>query len=301
NEYSGTRQRRILQVQTEVATAITQERLDPMAIGLGYTEIEQLRRQIRDEQIRLRDRVRAVLTSVQRTRLKTLEDAEKVQPVISDAQCLGLIETPPYYTSLGETIGFILPPGRYPFPGCYGGFIPGILNFGPDILPTPATVSTALRLFLDLATDQVNTITRLTSDFNESSARRQQRIAQVQSEVAAELSRDVLNPMAIGLGLTEIEQLQRQIRDEQVRLRDRVRAVLTDVQRTRLKTLEDAQKLQPLISDAQCLGLIDSPIFLGNVIPAERVSPIATLSPISVYPGCYAGIIPRITPIPLNP
>jgi hypothetical protein len=58
------------EVQSGVAVELSKDALDPMAIGLAYVEIEVIRRELRAELVKLRVKVREVLTSVQSVKLK---------------------------------------------------------------------------------------------------------------------------------------------------------------------------------------------------------------------------------------
>ena len=82
---------RSAQVQGEIAEWTAKEPLEPMALGLRYTELEVIRRELRDGLARTREKVMAVLDNAQKAKLKTLEDAMKLQPVIAQAQCENLL------------------------------------------------------------------------------------------------------------------------------------------------------------------------------------------------------------------
>jgi len=65
-----------------------------------------------------------------------------------------------------------------------------------------------------------------------------------------------------------------------VTLRSQDQAVLNDAQRVKLGSLDDARKLQPLISEAQCENLLDSasPSSIAGIIPRPSAA-------IGLYPS----------------
>ncbi|MCC6389669.1 MAG: hypothetical protein IT167_03620 [Bryobacterales bacterium] len=113
----------------------------------------------------------------------------------------------------------------------------------------------------------------------------QQRIYQLQSEITVETARPNPDPMELGSRYAGIEQNCRSIRNESKVLRDKNGGLLTDPQKAKLKTLEDALKLYPIISEAQSASLLEAsapggyPIFIG-------VYAGAGLTPVFTAPGC---------------
>src|SRR5258706_5939803 len=69
----------------------TKEQLDPNGLGIRYAEIEGICREMRDRANEYYTRNVAVLNADQKTKLKVLEDALKLAPVISEAQYGNLI------------------------------------------------------------------------------------------------------------------------------------------------------------------------------------------------------------------
>lgn len=83
------------------------------------------------------------------------------------------------------------------------------------------------------------------------------RIDQVQWEIAQLKREEVLDPMAFGLRYVEIEAIFRQLRAERERLREDLRAGLSDDQNTRLDALEQAMSLEPVYKQAVGVGLLE--------------------------------------------
>ena len=126
--------------------------------------------------------------------------------------------------------------------------------------------------YLALSTAQVNSILQLNGSYDLSVGTKRRRIAELQQEIARETAKQALDPMAIGTRYVEIEELNRQIRNDRVALRDQNRAVLTDAQRARLQSLDTAGKQRPAISQAECEDLLE---------PAPTVGGVGTLSAIT--------------------
>ena len=132
-----------------------------------------------------------------------------------------------------------------------------------------------LRSYLQLTDAQWNTINTNNRQYSQLVFERQQRISIVQLEIAQETLNPTLDAMALGMRYAEIEGICRDLRQRGADLERTNVQVLTDAQRGKLKTLQDALNLLPVISEAQGAGLLESG-------PGERVP---------------AGIVAR-TPIP---
>ena len=127
----------------------------------------------------------------------------------------------------------------------------------PDPIPIRAFGFPAqLKQYLGLSDAQVDTIVRLNMEYNRLAAEKSLRSAQVQSEIAEWTAKEPLEPMALGLRYTELEVIRRELRDGLARTREKTLAVLDTAQKAKLKALEDAMKLQPVIAQAQCENLL---------------------------------------------
>ena len=133
NRRSSGKQSRIQEVQTEIAQETGKENLDPMALGVRYAEVESICREMKSQATAYQKKNVDVLTDPQKARLKILEDALKLAPVLAEAQSGNLIGgvnyTPPFFTSsfgsTGITIGAIFGPAI----GCYSQF-PAVIQSG---------------------------------------------------------------------------------------------------------------------------------------------------------------------------
>ena len=146
------------------------------------------------------------------------------------------------------------------------------------ILPFPM-FSPELQKYLDLSNTQVDAIRRANLDLATLNARKQFRMAQVQAEIMEWTTRDPVDAMQLGVRYAELEVLRREIGDEQKKTVAKVRGTLNAAQLAKLKVLEDAVKLQPLISDAVCENLMS---------PASPQPPGLVFG---IPGGVFAGII----------
>jgi hypothetical protein len=145
NQFATTKQTRISQLRSEIATETAKDSLDPLALGTRYAEIESLCRELRDEATTYQQRNTTILTDPQKAKLQVLQDAMKLAPVISDAQAGNLIASsayaPLFYTSTstgtasGSAIGGVIGPVS----GCYSPFPTAAVRTGDfSAAPTAA-------------------------------------------------------------------------------------------------------------------------------------------------------------------
>jgi len=143
NQFAMTKQTRISQLQSEIATETAKDTLDPMALGVRYAEIETICREMKDQASTSQQKNTSVLTDPQKAKLQVLQDALKLAPVISDAQSGNLIGTFAYAplfftgTSGGTVSGSIIGGFIGPASGCYSPFPTAVVRTG-DFSSTPA-------------------------------------------------------------------------------------------------------------------------------------------------------------------
>ena len=126
-------------------------------------------------------------------------------------------------------------------------------------IPFPQPAFQQVKAYLGLTDAQVSQIVLNLNDYGRLVAQRQQRMFQVQSEIQVETARSPLDPAALGIRYAEIESICRNVRDESIAAQDRNLGVLTDTQKAKLKALDDAYKLLPIINEAQSAGLLAPP------------------------------------------
>ncbi|MCC6588904.1 MAG: hypothetical protein IT168_19565 [Bryobacterales bacterium] len=124
NSWAWEKQRRIGQVQSEIVDESAKSELDPNALGIRYAEIETICREMKDKATEYRNRNLDVLNQNQKSKLKVLEDAIKLFPVIAEAQTGNLAgalsSAPSGFTSGSRFIGSPMGDSIFSSPGgCY--------------------------------------------------------------------------------------------------------------------------------------------------------------------------------------
>jgi len=220
NQLAASKQLRLIEIQNEIATETRKTQPDALTLGVRYIETESIRSELATQLAALRDKLRGLLDDAQRGKLSTLDDARNLAPIVYDAQCENLIE--PSASGCSPS----------PFP--------------PELLQ-----------YLALSGDQADALTSLNIAIQKRSAEHQRDISQLQARVAQETAKDILDPSMLGKLDAQIETTRRGCAKELITLRNKSRAVLNDVQRVKLSLLEEARKLQPLITAAICENLIE--------------------------------------------
>jgi hypothetical protein len=156
--------------------------------------------------------------------------------------------------------------------------------------PNPPPPFQQVKGYLGLTDAQVSQIVLNLNDYGRLVAQRQQRMFQVQSEIQQETAKSPLDPAALGIRYAEIETICRNVKDEAIAAQDRNLTLLTDAQKAKLKVLEDAAKLFPIISEASNAGLLNAP---GPYGVSQWFNTAAFISPAVLY-GCQQPVFPNV-------
>ena len=137
--------------------------------------------------------------------------------------------------------------------------------------------------FLSLTNAQVQAIVQNNNAFNQFSSTKQARIFQVQTEITQVTQASPIDPIGLGLRYAEIEEICRELRTNAAQSQQQNRAVLTDAQKAKLQTLQDAMNLFPVIAEGQN----------GNLLPqrwhANFFNSFSSLSPRRDHQQCGPG------------
>jgi hypothetical protein len=162
-----------------------------------------------------------------------------------------------------------------------------------------------LKQYLTLSDGQVQQLNGLNAGYTRLTLQKSARTAQVYREIAEETTKPTLDPMALGLRYVELEAIRRELADARKKLQDQSLAVLSDAQKTKLKTLDDARKLQPLISQAECENLLEPAAVQGYAgfligVPSGAVASTGSgvLPGNSFSCGSYGFLTPEPVPQP---
>jgi hypothetical protein len=138
-------------------------------------------------------------------------------------------------------------------------FLLAVSAFAQPPLITPPDridVYRQMREYLQLTNAQFDAILRNNNEFNQWASGKQRRMAQVRDEIAVETAREVLVAGALGIRYAEVEGIRRHIADRRKELYTLNHAVLTDAQKVKFKALEEALKLDPVITGARAANLL---------------------------------------------
>jgi hypothetical protein len=138
------------------------------------------------------------------------------------------------------------------------GQIPG----GPGVAVVQPTFSD-LKAFLTLTDAQVQSLTQLRQQENTTIRAKSEEIRTKHEALRKLIESNTTDAAAVGRLMLDIEAARKSIHSEAERFQTQAVAVLNDAQKTRLKTLEDASKLQPAIRQAGALGLLNPPEGVG--------------------------------------
>ena len=146
NDYqsvSDAKQRRMAQVNQEIAELTAASPLDPLGLGLRYAELETICRQMKDKANEVSTKNRELLTDAQKAKMNALEAAVKLVPIYNEAERAGLIEgyAPQGFASFllgGIAPGIILPAQRLDRSSC--GSVTGAVFLNPLSAYSPASM-----------------------------------------------------------------------------------------------------------------------------------------------------------------
>ena len=156
-------------------------------------------------------------------------------------------------------------------------------------IPAPGPYST-IKEFLSLNDSQYQTLLSNNAVNSDTLSNKQTQIFQLQLEIRAETGKPTPDPMALGIRYLQIENLCRDISRQSSAIVKMKTDMLTDAQKAKLKTLDDAAKLAPVISLAQNANLLPpSPQGLTiydplTVVPVIRTGDFTSL--ITPANGC---------------
>ncbi|MCC6362679.1 MAG: hypothetical protein IT165_04100 [Bryobacterales bacterium] len=118
--------------------------------------------------------------------------------------------------------------------------------------------SSKLIEYLSLSPDQVAKLASNIKDYSTWLDGKERRIVSLREEISYETGRDTPDPGELGWRYAEIELTCRALVEEQKQLQARNAAVLNAAQQAKLKGLQDALRLSPVIAQAQSASLLPS-------------------------------------------
>ncbi len=117
-----------------------------------------------------------------------------------------------------------------------------------------------LREYLKLTDAQAAAIGKLDSGLNDFVTAKESRAQKVKVELAAELAKTPPDARELGVRYVELASIAREEAAQQGLVRGQIAALLTPTQTGLLHVLSAAAVQQGLVADAQCAGLLDTPV-----------------------------------------
>ncbi|MGB9604490.1 MAG: periplasmic heavy metal sensor, partial [Bryobacteraceae bacterium] len=114
----------------------------------------------------------------------------------------------------------------------------------------------ALKTYLNLQDSQIQSLRQLRQQQIQATQAMFQELAGKQQALRQQLGSGVADAAALGKALLDIEALRKRIADTTATYRTQALNVLTGEQRTKLAALEQAQKLEPAVRQAEAIGLL---------------------------------------------
>jgi hypothetical protein len=137
----------------------------------------------------------------------------------------------------------------------------------------PRTFPPALASYLELSREQVNTIERLNAASGQFQSQKVLRSVQVQSEIAQETAKPVLDAMALGVRYFELEAIRRELVADNEKTYAEIQKVLNDAQKNKVRALVAAMQLQGVMCEAQAQNILPAAV-PGNIGPIPRLTPV---------------------------
>jgi hypothetical protein len=120
----------------------------------------------------------------------------------------------------------------------------------------PASSYTEIKAYLNLTDTQITGIQAVQKQLDTATSNLQQQIQTKETDLQTKLTAGASDAATVGRLLIDITALRKQIDTQSSPFRDQAKNLLTADQKTKLKTLEDASKLEPQIRQATQLLLL---------------------------------------------
>ena len=204
-------------LKNELSGLLTIPATDPKDLGDRAVAIEYLRRDQAAMQSALQTAIANLLTPAQMTLVQNLIASSILLPLAADASCAYLVEA--------QVIGVLT-------------LVPTLAAKAPACKPSIFPIS--VREYLSLSNAQIAAIYQASDAYNDLSARRQNRIADLNQQIQTSPA----DPTVLGLAYLEIASIKKELIASAANLRAAAMAQLTPEQQAKLKPLQDAQDLQ---------------------------------------------------------
>ncbi|MBY0502680.1 MAG: hypothetical protein K2X03_02140 [Bryobacteraceae bacterium] len=161
-------------------------------------------------------------------------------------------------------------------------------------IPAGPQLPAALQGYLGLSDAQASQINALNQQLTQLLGTKAQRQIQLQVELAQEMRRPSLDPIAIGARYAEIEQIRRDIDAERARTAASIQNMLTEAQKGKLTTLQVVIRDYPIACQAITQNLL-TPIAAAainpNVNPALPAGVTGSFASLVLAPGAGCPVV----------
>lgn len=157
-------------------------------------------------------------------------------------------------------VSFAQPQGMGPGMGMGMGQGPGM---GMGQGPGAGQSFTEIKAYLNLSDTQITSINNAVRAAADANQALRNTIREKHIALQTLLNNGSTDANAIGKAMIEIRDLQKQITAAQAKIQEQALSFLTADQKTKLKALEDAEKLRPAIGQAHALHLLAPPANAG--------------------------------------
>lgn len=150
----------------------------------------------------------------------------------------------------------------------------------------PTWIPEQLVTYLQLTREQAVKIVDNNAAYAALVQTKNQRMYEVQDEIAVETAKEIIDPTALGVRYREIELICRDINQAGVDVRKQNNDALNDTQKAKLSALEEAMKLAPLFTQAQNVDLLPPSTTISYSAVIGVYAPIIYGIPSSSASGC---------------
>jgi len=269
NQYWSSQQQQVDAINNQLSILLTKPAPDPQTLGSLAMQLEMIRRDDVSKQARLQQQVAAQLTAAQVGTVQTLTTAATLQPLVSDAACAYLVKqsfsywfTTQWFATQVPTLA--LRSGDFSFISLFPYVAPAL----PYVPPAPTgsfcgsqVFPISVREYLSLTDSQIAALYAASAAYNDFYVRQQNRLADLNQQIAALRVAGNVDPVVLGQPYAEIARIGQTITDKSNQLRDAALTQLTPAQAAQVTTLQQAQDLNNnnLIYTATGCGLLVLP------------------------------------------
>ena len=241
-QYNSLQSLKAADLQSDICKQMTGSLPDSNTVGSDYGQIEMLRRDANDHLAQTQAQIATVLTTDQLMQVNALLEVERLQSLVAEAQCIHM-EPGGRFQPVGSLANFLL------------GFPTTMSPVACQIRPLP----TALSNYLSLTDDQAFTIESTLQSNQDYVGRQTLEIQELQNEIKNLTAAQIIDTARLGEDYVEIWQIQAGESTQSDQLTTVLRSILTDAQKARVQTLDNALKQSSTAGEAITANILVLP------------------------------------------